>query len=101
MPRISPTPSSGSGIDDTMLKSQVYYQTEVLDTSKSAVPPPEQLVSDPADIARIFAADILSGTTVEAPPTQILTYIKSEYAGAYGIEIEKRYSDISGSPVRS
>lgn len=54
------------------------------------------LVTDPTLINTILSTNLVDPNTSESP-TRRRTYIKSEYASAYGVEIEKSYTNLAGS----
>ncbi len=43
----------------------------------------------------------LTDPVVTPDPTSLVTYVKSEYAGAYGADISKTYQNISNGSVRA
>jgi hypothetical protein len=86
-----------------MLLSEVYYQRTIYDpTAPNALPSDGLLVTDPALMTGTLATFLGDGSEELVPePTRTLTYVRSEYAPAFGVEISKLYRNTSGKTLRA
>jgi len=90
-------------MDDTMLLSEVYYQRTVYDqTAPNALPSDDLLITDPALMTGTLATLLGDGDEELTPePTRTVTYARSEYTPAFGVEISKLYKNTSGKTLRA
>ena len=83
-----------------MLQSEVYYQRQVVDPSYPTFSDDGLLLTDPTKVTKVLEADLVDPNT-HPSPTIRKTYIKSEYASAYGVEIEKSSTNTAGSSLHA
>lgn len=91
------SPTTSTGTDETQLQAEVFYQyprpitsdyeTEALDLSDLGN---QELVSGYID-------EISSSSEASAASIRMDTYIKSQYAPAFGIEVERSFRNISST----
>ncbi|MBC7503535.1 VCBS repeat-containing protein [Candidatus Gracilibacteria bacterium] len=81
---LSVTPTSSTTIDDTLLRAEVYYQYTQPNTT------PSVMSIDAVTLSGVYS-DVGSNTI----SSKIDTYVRSQYASAYGLEIEKKYANLT------
>ncbi len=74
--------ATSTGIDDSILKGETFYQYSQPNASLSTTS------IDPGSLSGVFM-DIQNG----AIGNRVDTFVRSQYAIAYGLEIEKRYTN--------
>lgn len=78
-----------------MLNGQVYYQKSYYDTTaKNALQDTDVHITDPA-LMESTLTRVLTDPNTQPDPVKTLTYIRSEYAPAYQIQISKTYKNTS------
>ncbi len=95
--------STGTGSEDeSMLRSEVYYQRSVYDITASTALP-ESMVSPKtvSDIESVMTTTLTDPNTNSTSVTRTDTYVKSEYAPAYGLSIEKHYRNLNSPTIRA
>lgn len=95
--------SSGTGIEDeSTLRSEVYVQRSVYDAnaagafSDSIVTP-----VDTAGAEQIMTTALKDPNTNTTSTTRTDTYLKSQYAPAFGLKIEKHYQNINAATLHA
>ncbi len=88
--------SEGAELDDSVMQSEVYYQYSQL------VPPPPDTVPT-SDLTQIQAAFDQNLNSVESSTLGSITetYVKSQYAPAYNIEVSRTWKNISHTFLQS
>ncbi len=86
-----------------MLQSEVYYQRSVFDTTTNRALPTNSITTENiGEIQSIFDTSLTNpNTVIPTDTTRIDTFIKSEYAPAFGLKIEKRYRNSISPTIRA
>ncbi len=95
--------STSTGADENVLHDEVFYERPGVPVQ--TLPDPTVVTSDPNEIGTIISTTLTDpNLNPITPPTSSQNgdlYVRSEYALAYGLEIERKYTNTSSDVIHS